>query len=222
MAEYWAKVTMAMNMTTKMKMIIKRLLCSLVCSLLLVGGAAAQQAGSLDQEIQSIKQQTLALNRDLFILEEELLFPDDSRLAVFLSLDVGEFFSLDAVKLSIDGAQVTHYLYTAQQVNALVRGGVHRLYMGNVKSGEHEIVAVFTGKGPQGRDYRRATELIVDKTNGSRWCQQVGDNPCVRGQYSDRWVSYRQLLANFSLDRTSPASGICRLGILKPFMPTDR
>ncbi len=174
MAEYWAKVTMAMNMTTKMKMIIKRLLCSLVCSLLLVGGAAAQQAGSLDQEIQSIKQQTLALNRDLFILEEELLFPDDSRLAVFLSLDVGEFFSLDAVKLSIDGAQVTHYLYTAQQVNALVRGGVHRLYMGNVKSGEHEIVAVFTGKGPQGRDYRRATSVSFEKSSDAKTSHERG------------------------------------------------
>jgi hypothetical protein len=152
------------------KMTIKTFLCSLLCSLLLVGGVAAQETetNSLDEEIQSIKQQTLALNRDLFILEEELLFPDDSRLAVFLSLDVGEFFSLDAVKLSIDGAQVTHYLYTAQQVNALTRGGVHRLYMGNVKSGAHEIVAVFTGKGPEGRDYRRATELIVDKTNGAK------------------------------------------------------
>tara|TARA_R110002110_G_scaffold415561_2_gene650911 strand:- start:124976 stop:125497 length:522 start_codon:yes stop_codon:yes gene_type:complete len=128
----------------------------------------AQESQSLDQEIQSIKQQTLELNRDLFILEEELLFPGDTRLSVFVSLDVGEFFALDAVKLSIDGEVVTHYLYTERQVDALQRGGVHRLYMGNVKRGAHEVVAVFTGKGPNGRDYRRATELVVEKGSGAK------------------------------------------------------
>jgi len=128
----------------------------------------AAQAPGLDQEIQDIKQQTLALNRDLFILEEELLFPDNTQVAVFLSLDVGEFFALDAVKLTIDGTVVTHYLYTERQVGALQRGGVHRLYMGNLKAGEHEIVAVFTGKGPSGRDYRRGTQLVIQKTTGAK------------------------------------------------------
>ncbi len=43
------------------------------------------------------------------------------------------FFALDAVKLTIDGTVVTNYLYTERQVDALQRGGVHRLYMGNLK-----------------------------------------------------------------------------------------
>lgn len=129
---------------------------------------AAEEKVGLEQEIQDIKQQTLELNRDLFILEEELLYPSNTQLAVFLSLDVGEFFALDAVKLTIDGDVVTNYLYTERQVSALQRGGVHRLYMGNLKSGEHEIVAVFTGKGPKGRDYRRGTELTVEKTTGAK------------------------------------------------------
>lgn len=128
----------------------------------------AEETRSLNQEVQSIKQQVLELNRDLFILEEELLFPSNTRLSVFLSLDVGEFFTLDAVKLSLDGSVVTHYLYTERQLSALQRGGVQRLYMGNIKSGEHEIVAVFTGKGPRGRDYRRATQLQIEKTSGAK------------------------------------------------------
>ena len=107
----------------------------------------AQAPGSLDQEIQTIKQQVLELNRDLFILEEDLLFPSNTRLSVYLSLDIGEFFSLDAVKLSVNGTVVTNYLYTERQLSALQRGGVQRLYMGNIKAGEHEIVAVFTGRG---------------------------------------------------------------------------
>ena len=123
-------------------------------------------AASLDQEVQSLKQEVLALNRDLFLLEEELLFPSSTQLAVFLSLDVGEFFALDSVQLKIDDKVVTNYLYTEREVHALHRGGVQRLYMGNIKSGEHELVAIFTGKGPNGRDYRRGASHVVTKSLG--------------------------------------------------------
>lgn len=128
----------------------------------------AEGTPALQQEIQDIKQQTLELNRDLFILEEELLFPSNTQLAIYLSMDVDNLFALDAVKLSIDGTVVTNYLYTERQVDALQRGGVQRLYMGNLKAGEHEIVAVFTGRGPQGRDFRRATQLQVVKASGAK------------------------------------------------------
>ena len=86
----------------------------------------------------AIKQQALELNRDLIILEEELLFPKDSRLAVFLSVDTANFLSLGEVALSIDGNQVTSYRYTQKELDALRRGGTHRLYIGNVKAGEHQ------------------------------------------------------------------------------------
>jgi hypothetical protein len=151
------------------KIQVRALLPILILSVLLPATFMhAQEEESLDQEIQSIKQQVLELNRDLFILEEELLFPSNTRLSVFLSLDVGEYFALDAVKLSLDGEVVTNYLYTERQLDALQRGGVQRLFMGNIKSGEHEIVAVFTGRGPKGRDFRRATNLQIDKTSAGK------------------------------------------------------
>jgi hypothetical protein len=140
------------------------LLIALTCAL----PVQAQKVASLDAQVQSIKQQVLELNRDLFILEEELLFPSNTRLSVFLSLDVGEYFALDAVKLSVDGTVVTNYLYTDRQLDALQRGGVQRLYMGNIKSGKHEVVAVFTGRGPKGRDFRRATEIQIEKSTAGK------------------------------------------------------
>lgn len=154
-------------------MVMRNLRLMVLCLLALLCSTAAlaQDPASLDAQIQDIKQQTLELNRDLFILEEELLYPGDTRIGVFLSLDVGEFFALDAVKLSIDGTVVTHYLYTERQVDALRRGGVHRLYQGNIKAGQHEIVAVFTGKGPGGRDYRRATQQVVEKADGAKYLE---------------------------------------------------
>lgn len=130
------------------------------------GTVGSLPAASLDGEIQSIKQEVLALNRELFMLEEELLFPSSTQLAVFLSLDVGEFFALDSVQLKVDDKVVTNYLYTEREVQALHRGGVQRLYMGNIKSGEHELVAIFTGKGPNGRDYRRGASHVVTKSLG--------------------------------------------------------
>ena len=121
-------------------------------------------AKSLNTQVQDLKQQVIQLNRDLFILEEELLFPTNTQVAVFVSMDVGHYFQLDAVKLTLDDQVVSNYLYTDKQIDALHRGGVQRLYVGNVKTGEHELVAVFTGRGPQGRDYRRGATVVFDKS----------------------------------------------------------
>lgn len=126
---------------------------------------------ALGEEIEQLKDDVLDLNRELFLLEEELLFPANTQVAVYLSMDTGNFFALDSVQLSIDDKEVAKYLYTEREVDALYRGGVHRVYMGNVKAGEHELVAVFTGVGPHGRDYRRATSIEFEKGLGARFLE---------------------------------------------------
>ena len=113
------------------------------------------QFRSLDKDVQDLKKEVLDLNRDLFLLEEELLFPANSQVAFFISMDVGEYFELDSINLKIDGKEVTNYLYTEREVGALLRGGVHRVHMANLKTGDHELIAVFTGKGPHTWYYRR-------------------------------------------------------------------
>ena len=122
------------------------------------------RAEPLDNDMEDVKQALLELKRDLVILEEDLLFPASSQVAVFLSLDTGEFFQLDAVTLEINGKEVAHHLYTDKQVDALFRGGVQKLYVGNVKQGTNRVTAFFTGRGPSGRDYRRATTVEFEKT----------------------------------------------------------
>jgi hypothetical protein len=126
---------------------------------------------AIDQDVQALKKEVLDLNRDLFLLEEELLFPANSQVAFFVSLDVGEYFELDSVQLKIDGKEVANYLYTGREVDALVRGGVHRVHMANLKTGEHELIAVFTGKGPNIRDYRRGATLVFDKGIGAKYVE---------------------------------------------------
>ncbi len=125
----------------------------------------------LDKDVQALKKEVLDLNRDLFLLEEELLFPANSQVAFFISMDVGEYFELDSVSLKINGKEVANYLYTEREVGALLRGGVHRLHMANLKTGDHELVAVFTGKGPHSRDYRRGATLNFDKGIGAKYME---------------------------------------------------
>jgi len=144
--------------------------------------AAAVEAGAaeaesrdrfrnLDQDVQGLKKEVLDLNRDLFLLEEELLFPANSQVAFFVSMDVGEYFALDSINLKIDGKEVANYLYTEREVDALMRGGVHRLHMANLKTGQHELIAVFTGKGPNVRDYRRGATLTFEKGIGAKYME---------------------------------------------------
>ncbi|MBI3899562.1 MAG: AraC family transcriptional regulator [Gammaproteobacteria bacterium] len=131
----------------------------------------APTAQGLDGNIQTLKKDVMELNRDLLVLEEELLFPANTQVAVFLSMDVGTLFELDSVQVKVDNMIVTNYLYTEREVKALHRGGVQRLYLGNLKSGKHELVAVFTGKGPHERDYRRGATLNFEKITGPKYIE---------------------------------------------------
>lgn len=133
--------------------------------------AAAGQSGSVGEQVQSLKSDVLDLNRDLFVLEQELLYPANTQVAVFVSMDAGTFFALDSVQLKIDGKEVADYLYTPREVHALVQGGVHRLYVGNLKVGKHELVAFLTGKGPHNLDYTRGATLNFQKDIGAKYLE---------------------------------------------------
>jgi hypothetical protein len=140
--------------------------------------SAQQPDSELQQEIKDLKKEVLNLNRNLFILEEDLLFPANTQFNVFLSVNAGQLFALDSVELKIDDKVVTHYLYTERELNALKRGGVQRLFQGNLASGEHEIIALFVGKGPNGRDYRRGTTLKLEKGSDPQFVElQILDDP---------------------------------------------
>ena len=136
-----------------------------------VAADPAAELRAVDQDVQDLKKQLVDLNRDLFKLEEEILYPASTQVAVFLSLNVGTFFALDSVTVKVDDKEVANYLYTEREVEALHRGGVQKLYLGNLKSGPHELVAFFTGKGPHDRDYRRGTSVSFEKTVGAKYVE---------------------------------------------------
>jgi hypothetical protein len=139
--------------------------------------APAPASGGLDDRIQDAKADVIRLNRDLMVLEEELLFPANTQVAIFVSMDVGTLFALDSVRVKLDDKDVAGYLYTPSEVQALHRGGVQRLYMGNLKAGTHELVAFFTGKGPHDRDYKRGATIKIDKGTDPKFIElQIKDS----------------------------------------------
>lgn len=135
-----------------------------------------QAPGSLDNRIQDLKGDVIQLNRDLLVLEEELLFPANTQVALFVSMDVGKLFELESVQIKLDDKVVTNYLYTPLEVQALHRGGVQRVHLGNLRAGKHTLVAFFTGKGPHERDYRRGTTLEIEKGTDPKYIElQIKD-----------------------------------------------
>lgn len=143
--------------------------------------AASEAAGGLDGRIQDVKGDVIRLNRDLLVLEEELLFPASTQVALFVSMDVGKLFNLESVQIKLDEKVVANHLYTPHEVAALHRGGVQRLHLGNLRAGTHEIVAFFTGQGPahgeQRRDYKRGATIKFDKGTEPKYIElQIKDS----------------------------------------------
>lgn len=155
-----------------MKTIIRNALLLLCClGFSLSAEPLTDKGKGLDKEVEDLKKAVIELNRELFILEEELLFPGNTQVSIFLSLDIGNYFKLDSVQLHIDNKELANYLYTEREIKALQRGGVQRLYLGNIKSGEHELVAFFTGVGPNGRDYKRGATVSFSKGIGPKYLE---------------------------------------------------
>jgi hypothetical protein len=125
--------------------------------------SALQEMRSLDEQVQEIKTDVLGIARDLSLLEERLLFPSNTQLAVFVGMDADSAFRLDAVRLEIDGELVAHYIYSFKELEALQNGGVQRVYTGNVVTGAHELSVLVNGKLLSGKDFSSSQTFTFDK-----------------------------------------------------------
>ena len=143
-------------------------------SVLLLSAAAygqeisKEQIKGLDEQVQEIKSDVLGIAAELNQLEEKLLYPSNTQVAVFVSLASGETFRLDSVEIRLDGAPVAHHLYTFKELEALQKGGVQRLYTGNVRSGDHDLQVSVIGKTGGGADFQKSERFSVNKDVGPR------------------------------------------------------
>lgn len=130
--------------------------------------APKEQVKGLDEQVQEIKTDVLSIAAGLNRLEEKLLYPSDTQIAIFVSVAKGEKFRLDAVDIELDGKAVAHHLYTFKELEALQKGGVQRIYVGNVRTGEHALHVNVTGKSEGGSDFQKGESFTVTKSIGPK------------------------------------------------------
>jgi hypothetical protein len=130
------------------------------------GGAAQndqKEMRGLDEQVQEVKSDVLAISSELSLLEEKLLYPSGTEVAVFVALAAGDTMRLDAVRLNVDGQLVAHYIYSFKELEALRKGGVQRVYVGNVTTGEHQLEVLVDGKLDGGADFSRTDHFTFRK-----------------------------------------------------------
>jgi len=140
-----------------------------VMVLCLLGLARGAFAESLDHEIDRLKADVADLSQTLYELEESVLYPVDTQVAVFLTLEKKEGLDLDSVELYLNGTPVASHLYTDRERDSLKQGGVQRLYIGNLPHGSHRLKAVLTARSANERFVRReATHQFRKRPGESR------------------------------------------------------
>jgi len=117
----------------------------------------------LDEQVQELKSDVLSISAELSRLEEKLLYPSGTQVAIFVTLAKGDDVRVDAVQLRIDGEFVAHHIYSLKELEALRKGGVQRLYVGNVASGEHRLEVLVDGKLEDGSDFSRSEQFTFRK-----------------------------------------------------------
>lgn len=147
---------------------------SVIAAVLLVGIVTGTQAEEitkeqikgLDEQVQDIKKDVLAISTELNLLEEKLLYPSNTQVSLFVSLTTDSGFRLDAVEIQLDGKPVAHHIYSFKELEALRSGGIQRIYTGNIRTGEHELTVAYLGQTSLGNDYRKTQSYRFKKGVG--------------------------------------------------------
>ncbi len=138
----------------------------LVCGPINSGSAqdiSGDDTRSLDGQVQEIKSDVLNIASELSNLEERLLYPSGTQISVFVSMLENDQFRLDAVKIELNGVLATHHIYSFNELEALQKGGVQRIYTGNIPSGDHQLGVTMIGKLKNGTDFNASDSFVVAK-----------------------------------------------------------
>ncbi len=130
-----------------------------------------EQVKGLDEQVQDIKKDVLELTSELSRLEEKLLFPSNTQVSLFVSTSGDKYFVLDSMQIKVDNKVVAQHLYTYKELEALRAGGVQRIYTGNIKTGDHQLVASFIGRNKSGNEYQRSKKYTVTKAVGPKFVE---------------------------------------------------
>ena len=151
-----------------------RVIISLICLLVCIQAPAwsetvsREQIKGLDEQVQDIKKDVLAISSELKLLEEKLLFPSNTQMSLFISVSKASQYTLDAVQIKIDDRPVAHHIYSFKEVGALQRGGVQRIYTGNLRTGDHKIDVTVNGSKQNSEQETNRSSFTINKGVGAK------------------------------------------------------
>lgn len=125
-----------------------------------------EQIKGLDEQLQEIKSEVISIAAELNLLEEKLLYPSHSQVALFVAMAAEQDFRLDSLSISIDGATVADHIYSFKELEALQKGGVQRIYSGNLTNGNHQCLVRYSGLTSGGKPFTREHQFSLKKGNG--------------------------------------------------------
>lgn len=157
--------------------VMHKIMSGLLAALLLITFSASaadvtkEQIKGLDEQVQDIKKDVIDLTADLLQLEEKLLYPSNSQFALFVSLAEPEDLRLDALQIKLENKVLVHHLYTFRELEAMQKGGVQKIYTGNIKTGEHKLVISYAAKASSGGEMKRSTSYTLKKSVGPKFVE---------------------------------------------------
>lgn len=159
----WSGALPGVVMFNAIRISVVALLLSMAPFAMAADDVSREKIKGLDEQVQDIKKDVLAISTELLQLEEKLIYPSNTQVSVFLSMAVPRDVRIDYVDIRIDGEDVTHHVYTHKELEALKQGGVQRIYTGNVRSGQHQLEVTVTGQ-----DYHETASHTFTKQEGPR------------------------------------------------------
>jgi hypothetical protein len=123
-----------------------------------------EQIKGLDEQVQDIKKDVLAISSELMQLEEKLLYPSNTQVSLFVSVAQNSKLRLDSIKLKLDDKESAHHIYTFKEIEALQNGGIQRIHTGNLRTGEHSLEATVIGKTGGDTEYRQVATYKFKKS----------------------------------------------------------
>jgi hypothetical protein len=119
---------------------------------------------AIDTEIQKLKAESLALNRDASAVEEDFLFPAYTRISVDVSVGISGLL-LHEIKVQVDANDpVTYVFHESESIALLQNKGLFRLMLANATPGEHQVHAEYVARYADASPSDRSLHGSLDGT----------------------------------------------------------
>jgi hypothetical protein len=137
---------------------------------------------TLIQEAEELKKELIQLNSELYEFEEDLLYPANTQVGVFLSMSKDSSFILDSIQIRLDDKLVTSFIYQEDEIASLKNGGIQRLYLGSLADGRHKLTAKFNGQGANNQYFRRKKALNFTKEQSTKYILLVVTESAINNE----------------------------------------